>query len=83
MAATVRIEMDNSIVKAIQEGYTDDPWCVRLRENKEKTLGVEEKDGLLFVRGGCSKAVEKHMSNPITVLFPISAPLKPVDSWNH
>jgi hypothetical protein len=49
VATTVKIEADQSVVKAIQEGYTEDPWCVRLQESKEKTLGVEERDGLLFV----------------------------------
>jgi hypothetical protein len=44
VAATVKIEADQSVVKAIQEGYTEDPWCIRLQENKEKTLGVEERD---------------------------------------
>jgi hypothetical protein len=47
--ATVKIEADQSVVKAIREGYAEDSWCVRLQENQEKTLGVEERDGLLFV----------------------------------
>lgn len=48
-AAVVKIEADKSIVKAIQDGYLDDPWCMKLQAGKEKTLGVEEWDGLLFV----------------------------------
>jgi hypothetical protein len=49
LAATVTIETDQEVLKAIKEGYADDPWCTRLHKTKEKTLGVEERDGLLFV----------------------------------
>jgi len=48
-APVVKIKTDWSVIKAIIEGYSEDPWCSRLKENPEKTLGVEEKDGLLFM----------------------------------
>jgi hypothetical protein len=46
---TMTIETDPEVIDAIREGYAEDAWCVRLREGREKTLKVEERDGLLFV----------------------------------
>src|SRR6202000_282528 len=48
-ASILNIKADPSGLDDIRTGYSEDPWCIRLREGKEKTLGVEERDGLLYV----------------------------------
>jgi hypothetical protein len=49
LTTITKIEPDESIVKRIREGYDEDPWCLRLKQTKEETLGVREQDGILFV----------------------------------
>ncbi len=44
----LRVATDPAWLDAIRNGYRDDKWCVRLRENIG-SLGISERDGLLFV----------------------------------
>jgi hypothetical protein len=45
----MRIEVDPLLLGAIRTGYEEDSWCRKLKETKEETLGITERDGLLFV----------------------------------
>jgi len=52
VATTIRLEIEESIVKKILEGYQADKWCAKLRMNLKSHEEVQEdlETKLLFIK---------------------------------
>lgn len=47
--AVLSITHNGSLQEAIKAGYNNDNWCKKLRAAAPSILGIQERDGLLFI----------------------------------
>jgi hypothetical protein len=49
IAAMFSIQSDSALLKSILDGYSEDPFCIKLKNSDKSIEGVRWKNGLLYI----------------------------------